>query len=152
MKPRVRIELSENGEEEIIIRTKQLDDKALRLKSKLESSFADDISLFLADREYIIKYDDVLFFETDGGRLAAHTKNNIYYTEKSLVELLKLLPEHFIRVSKSCVLNVGAVFSLSRSLTGICEVSFHACDKKAYVSRMYYKEFRETLEETRLLK
>lgn len=151
MKPSVKIEIDENGPEEIIIRTRRLDEKTLRLKESLESS-CHEISLWLMDREYIISYDDILFFETGFGKLAAHTKSNIYYTDTSLAELAKLLPYQFMRVSKSCILNTKAVFSLSRSLTGVCEVSFYGCDKKAYVSRMYYRSFRDNLEETRLLK
>ena len=74
----------------------------------------------------------------------------MYYTDLKLYELEERLPKSFMRISKSCIINVNAVSSIHKEITGICEAFFRDTVKKVYVSRGYYKQFREKINETRL--
>ena len=105
------------------------------------------LSLKLGGQEHLIAPEQILFFESEDGKVAAHTAGRIYRTEKKLYELEEQLPKYFMRVSKACVLNLKAVSWLKREFTGPCRVGFAGSDKQAYVSRMYYKPFREKLDE-----
>lgn len=153
MKHKVRIETCPEGQEEIVIRCSEITPEVERLRRSLEQGAqksADDIALTLGDREYFVALRDLLFFESADKNTAAHTGANMYYTESRLFELCNTLPPYFMRVSKSCIVNLRSVSSVRREVTGICEVFFYNTSKKIYVSRMYYKPFRERLSEVRL--
>lgn len=153
MKRKVRIEIDPTAEEEVVIRCRELTSEILELRRIAESGISREVqalTLTLNDCEYFVPLDQLLFFETYEGRTAAHTENRMYYTDLKLCELIELLPNTFMRVSKSCILNTRAVSGLRRDVTGIGEAFFTDCNKKVYISRMYYKAFRERIVETRL--
>ena len=60
-----------------------------------------------------------------------------------------MLPATFIRVSKSCILNVSRISYVNRNLTGASEVGFEKTNKKVFVSRIYFKILKERLQEMR---
>ena len=149
---KIRFEIEPDGEEEIVIRCKKLDGEALRMESIINRASASirEMELHLNGNDYFISIEEILFFEANGNKTAAHTKNRMYYTDLKLYELEEQLPRSFMRISKSCVLNLNAVSSLRRELTGICEADFRDTPKKVYISRSYYKPFREAINEIRL--
>ena len=108
---------------------------------------ASAIPLNLRGEEFWIPPSEILFFLSDDDKTTAHTERNLYYSDRKLCELPDLLPPYFFRVSKSCIANLKQVRSLRRELTGVCEVHIGGQDKTIYVSRMYYKPFRERLME-----
>lgn len=144
---RVRIDINPDCDEEIIIRCKNISEEVLRLESLVSNS---EMELELGGKLHFIKTDSILFFETCGNKTAAHTRDMMYYTDMKLYELEESLPRSFMRISKSCILNTKAVSSIRREFTGICEAFFAGTVKKVYISRTYYKPFREKINETRL--
>lgn len=147
---KVRIEIDSEAEEEIIIRCHKLTEEILELQRIAEQgapSSVNRISLTIGDNEYFVPIDNILLFETEDGYTFAHTRNKVYRTGLKLYELTQMLPNAFMRVSKCCVLNTNIVSSIKKNVTGVCEAYFSGCDKKVYVSRMYYKPFREILSE-----
>ncbi len=145
---KVRIEIDGDAEEEVVIRCRKLTDDVIALQKFAESGAADGCVLTLnsGGREHFVPSDDVLWFESLGGKTCAHTKHGEYVTGMRLYELSDMLPRRFMRVSKSCLLNTDAVTSISRSATGVCEACLASGDV-VYISRMYYKPFREQLNE-----
>ena len=153
MNKNVRIEVDPSADEEIVIKCRELTPGVLALKNAVENASAgggEDIALTLGESEYFISLRDILFFESADERTAAHTSDHMYYTGRKLFELTENLPGYFMRVSKSCIVNLRLISSIHREVTGICEVCFCGSVKKIYVSRMYYKAFRERLIEVRL--
>lgn len=151
---KVKIEIDPDGPEEIVIRTRSMTPEINALKTLIESGEGEtgkvrELALRLGEAEYFVPLGSILFFESDGDNVAAHTDRHIYYTDLKLYELEAILPKSFMRVSKACVLNLEAVDWLRRELTGPCRVGFTGCTKQAYVSRLYYRPFREKLEEMR---
>ncbi len=149
---KVRIEISENGDDEVIIRTRALTDEVRRISDAVNSVAKSESSLALSDgkSEFFIPLSSLLFFETDSGRTAAHTADRMFYATQRLYELERILPRTFARVSKSCVVNTALISSISRNPMGASETHFTGSYKKVYISRSYYKAVRQLIEETRL--
>ena len=149
---KVRIEVVPEQEEDVVLFCKALTPAILELKERLQRSELKprEMLVTLQGAEYILPFSDILFFESDGGKTAVHTKSRMYYTDLSLAALSERLTGDFFRGSKSCIVNLRRIASLHRELTGVCEVRFQGCDKNIFVSRMYYKAFRERLDAIRL--
>ncbi len=138
-------------ENEILIRCASLNEEIQRLQAALS-----DIALgskkfvcYQNETEYYIPLDDILFFETESGRIRAHTKNQVYLTKLKLYELEEILPGSFMRVSKSTILNINHIYSITKNLTSSSVVEFSGTHKQVYVSRYYYKPLKFKLEEKR---
>lgn len=151
---KLRLEITPDGEEEVIIRCRSLNDTVRRLENAVAeiAGTSAEIKLTLAGEDHFVNYGRILFFETVPGKTAAHTAEGMYYTEYKLYELEKLLPPSFVRISKSGIVNSALVFSIAKNLTGASEIRFRGCTKKTYVSRSYYRNLMHVIEETRLLK
>ncbi|MBE6683398.1 MAG: LytTR family transcriptional regulator [Ruminococcaceae bacterium] len=147
---RIRIDIDPECDEEVVIKCKSITDEVLALQAKLASNQGSEIELKLNDSIYFVRLSDILFFETDSGKTAAHTADRMYYSDLKLYELEETLPQSFLRISKSSIINIAPISSIRKDITGICEVFFRNTNKKVYVSRSYSKVFREKINETRL--
>ena len=147
MKRKVTVEISPDAEEEIIIRCREISPEIEKLKQLCENGpdTSDRIMLQLNGRDYIVRYGNVLFFESFDDRTVCHTQDKMYYSSKTLRDLEKTLPFNFTRISKSCILNIDRVESFSRSLTGVCEIMLDDGKSIIYASRMYYQSFIDKL-------
>ena len=95
--------------------------------------------------------DEILFFETESNGINAHTRDNVYQVKYRLYELEEMLPGHFLRISKSAIINVGEVYSLSKSnLSTTSVAAFAGSHKQVFVSRHYVKLLKEKLVEMRM--
>lgn len=150
---KVRIEI-EDGlcEEEVIIRCTSVNDTILKIQSAIAdiNNQSKGFIFYKNDTEYYIPLNKILFFETEGGSINAHTRNDIYQVKYKLYELEELLPGSFMRVSKSTILNTNYIYSITRNLTSSSIVEFEGTHKKVYVSRYYYKPLKCKLDEKRL--
>jgi DNA-binding LytR/AlgR family response regulator len=149
---KVRIDISENfKEDEIIIRCSKLDVKVQKVYDALMelTKGSQQLLLHKGNVDYYLPLDSILFFETMESCISAHTVSNVYETTYRLYELEELLPGYFMRVSKSTILNLNHIYSISRNLTASSEVQFFDTHKLVYVSRNYYKSLKTRLEEKR---
>lgn len=149
---KIQIELDERCQQtEVIIRCAQLNEEVTRMQKQLQeiASMQEEISFFKENTEYFVKLSAVLFFETDGREVYAHTAAEVYRTPRRLYELEKILPACLMRVSKSTILNLRQIYALDRTLSAACTVSFSNTHKQVFVSRRYYPALRHRLEERR---
>lgn len=150
---KVRIEISDNGnsEEEVIIRCNRLDERVQKVYDTVMDITKDSMHLLLSkgDVDYYIALDRILFFETSDSCISAHTADNVYETSFRLYELEELLPRNFMRVSKSTIINLNHIYSMSRNLSSSSQVQFLNTHKQVFVSRHYYKSVKTRLEEKR---
>lgn len=146
---KIKIELAPDGEEEIVIRCRQVDDRITRMQRfLLEESMASlKLVFYKDDEEYYFPVDDVLFFETSGESVFAHTAKDAYRVRLRLYELEEMLPRHFVRVAKGTILNTRHVYSLQRDLASASLVRFLSSHKQVFVSRRYYKALKQKLDE-----
>ena len=148
---KIRIEMSEGVQEEVVIRCREITPEIIRLQQLLSGN-SDRSNQFLVskgDTEYYLNVNDIIFFETDGNAVMAHTRDDVYETRRKLYELEELLGGRFQRISKSAIVNVDKVYSIKRNVTSSSAIEFQGTHKQIYVSRAYYKILREKLEEKR---
>jgi len=149
---KVRIDIDENlKEDEILIRCSKLDERTQKVYETLMdiTRKAQHLVFYKGNVEYYFPLENILFFETNDNCISAHTIDNVYETTYRLYELEELLPGYFMRVSKSTILNLNHIYSISRNLTASSEVQFMNTHKQVYVSRYYYKSLKCRLEEKR---
>ena len=148
---RIRIEMSEGVQEEVVIRCREITPEIIRLQQLLsgDSDRSNQFLLYKGDTEYYLNVNDIIFFETDGNAVMAHTRDDVYETRRKLYELEELLGGRFQRISKSAIVNVDKVYSIKRNVTSSSAIEFQGTHKQIYVSRAYYKVLREKLEEKR---
>ncbi len=148
---KLRFEFCDVGEDEIIIRSSERDARISELERMLEGFIKPrrELVLYIGNAEYYVPISDILFFETVDGKVCAHTREAMYSAPHKLFELESILPSSFVRISKSGIVNVMAISSLSRELVGNGEVSFYKTAKKTYFSRTYYKLLKDRIEEIR---
>lgn len=152
---RVVIEVDEQlAEECIVIKCQRLDEKIVKLQGMLaEHTDSDrDILLHKDGKEYYMPLEKLLFFETENKQIWAHTKNEMYETDYKLYELEELLPGSFMRVSKSTIVNLNHIYSITKNITASSIVEFNGCHKQIFVSRNYYKALIERLDEKRKIR
>ena len=111
-----------------------------------------EISLFSDGTEFFVPKISILYFESSGGKVYAHTRDRIYTAPHKLFELEGILPSSFVRVSKSAIANIAEISYLRREIVGNGEMGFRGCEKKVYFSRAYFKLLQYKIEEMRLKK
>lgn len=149
---KVRLEIDDSIlEDEVVIRCKQLSDEIIELQRRINESSPGGVRLEVTrdNTLYYLGMKELIFFETAGSYVAVHTKNEMYETKQKLYELEDMLPRNFVRVSKSTIINVALVRAVHKNITGASEVEFIGSNKRAYVSRNYYKAMNDKMEEMR---
>ncbi len=149
---KVRIEVDEDLQEEsVVIHCCKLDERILQMQNVLmeSSDSGRTILLHKNDTDYYMQLDAILFFETEGKEVWAHTASEIYESDYRLCQLEELLPGYFMRISKSAIVNLKHIYSITRNLTASSRIEFSKSQKQVYVSRSYYKALVERLAEKR---
>ncbi len=144
---RVRTELSDS--DEIVIRCRERTPKILALESAIEEALRgqDTIALTLGNVECYIKKSDILYFESAGGKVYAHTVERIYTASYKLFELEERMPAYFVRISRSAIANLKRTAAVRRELVGNGELFFRDSEKSVWFSRAYYKLMKYKLDE-----
>ena len=152
---KIKIEIAESlSEDEVLIRCRGLTEQVTEIQKAVSEvvNTSQRFVFYRGNTEYYLALDEILFFETDGDGINAHTRDNIYQTKYKLYELEDLLPGCFMRISKSSIVNTNHIYSISRNLTASSVVAFAGTHKQVYVSRYYYKPLVNKLEEKRMRK
>ena len=148
---KIRTEICPEGEDEIIIRCRERDERIRAIERTLDgmTKIRRELVLYIGNSEHYVPISDILFFETVDSKVCAHTRDAMYSSQYKLFELENILPSSFVRISKSTICNVMQISSLTRELVGNGEVRFFKTEKKTYFSRAYYKILRDRIEEIR---
>ncbi|MBU9790271.1 LytTR family transcriptional regulator [Lentilactobacillus sp. IMAU92037] len=145
---KVRVEIDDDLQnKEIVIRTPKYDAEVSQLVDVLNAQTREVQSLvfYKGDSEYYLDPSDILFFETENRQVHAHTVDDEYVIHHRLYELEMMLTGEFIRISKSAIINLHNILSLTRSVAGVV-VKFQDSNKQVYVSRRYYRPLKDRLE------
>ena len=138
-------------EDEIVVNCKSIDANIQRLEQFISN--IDPLKLNLVfhkdNKEYYFNLSSVIFFETSTNAVYAHTAKEVYEVKYRLYELEQILPQYFMRVSKSTIININQIFSINKNITSSSLVEFYGTYKQVYVSRMYLKDLCETMKERR---
>lgn len=146
MKIRVYVS-SDYPEREIIIKSPLDDDELKKLvkQIKIIQNELSQINGYIGETVYSLELKNILFFETNDRNVYAHTVNNAFLIHYRLYELEEKLPDNYLRISKSSILNLNEISSLTRSVTGNL-VQFKNTYKTLYVSRRFLKDLKNSLD------
>ena len=144
---KLRIELVEEGVEEIIIRCNKMDDTVQKLQAYVQSLATPSLTFYKGNQEFYLSVEEVLFFETDGEQVYAHTVSDAFQVRYRLYELEEILSRRFIRAAKGLIVNTARIYAINRNLTSSSQVQFVGTHKQVYVSRHYYKALKERMQE-----
>ena len=148
---KLRIEVTDGlSEDEVIIRCGRVDDSVQKLQAYIQSISAPKLVFYKGVQEYYLSLDEVLFFETDGEQVFAHTKNDAFRVKFRLYELEEILPLSFQRAAKGTIVNTTHIYAISRNLTASSQVKFAGTHKQIYVSRHYYGLLKQKMNERRI--
>lgn len=146
---KVRVEVVEDlNEPEIIIRCGHSDAEILRLENRIRQQVAlrQEICLYRNNQEFFLPMENILFFETDGDKVYAHTKDNSFHAKYKLYELERILPSVFLRISKSAIVNTKRIFSINvQSIPFSRQIVFYDTVKHIFVSRRYYQALKKQM-------
>ena len=150
---KLRIEISEEvTESEVIIRCSSIDENVQRLQSFIASQSSPKLVFYKGQQEYYLPIENILFFETEGELIYAHTANDAFRVKHRLYELESMLPRAFVRSSKGTIVNTSRIHAIDRSLTSSSKIKFAKTHKHVYVSRHYYKALKDKIYERSVLK
>lgn len=142
---KIRVEIDPKApEEEIVLHCRELTPEVVKLQQLLAKQIKStgQIILYQNDTEYYLETDRILFFETEGSQVLAHTETEIFEARKKLYELEDMLGSDFLRISKSAIVNLNRIYAIRRNLAASSEISFQGTHKQIYVSRAYHKSIK----------
>ena len=147
---KLRIEVTDGStEDEIIIRCGQVDEKVQKLQAYIQSMSAPKLTFYKGAQEFYLPLEEILFFETDGEQVYAHTTNDSFRVKYRLYELEELLPPAFVRAAKGTIVNISHIYAINRNLTSSSQVKFAGTHKQIYISRHYYGSLKDKMKERR---
>ena len=147
---KLRIEVTDGStEDEVVIRCGRVDDSIQKLQAYILSMSAPKLTFYKGAQEFYLPLEDILFFETEGEQIYAHTSNDAYRVKYRLYELEEILPHIFIRAAKGTIVNTAKIYAIDRNLTSSSQVKFSGTHKQIYVSRHYYSSLKEKMNERR---
>ena len=143
---KLRVELTDGlAEDVIIIRCSQIDENVSKLQNFIQNMSAPKMVFYKDAQEYYLPLEEILFFETEGEQIHAHTKDDAFRVKHRLYELEDMLPHYFTRAAKGTIVNITRIYSINRNLTSSSQVKFNGTHKQIYVSRHYYGALKEKL-------
>lgn len=142
---KIKIDQSNAYEEvEISIKCKMIDENLEKLISGLRL-FNSTISGKRDEKTYIIKLEDVLYFDTVDEKVFIYTADGVYETVLRLYEIEDRFAEtSMLRISKSAVLNINKIEYVSPLLNGRIEAVLQN-GEKIIISRQYVPVFKRKL-------
>lgn len=147
---KVHIEVDDSmPKDEVLIRCGRADESIQNIcQLILEHGVTEpNITFYKGNREFYFPLNNVLFFETEGEHIYAHTEDDTYLIKYRLYELEEILPRSFVRVAKSTIVNASKVYSVTRNITSASLLQFSGSHKQIYASRYYYKDLQQRLQE-----
>lgn len=96
-------------------------------------------------KTYFIKPEEISLVRTEGREIVCYDRRkNRYILDKPLYELENILNIHFVRISKSAIVNIKQINHVEASLNGTMELVMKN-GVTDYISRSFRKSFKERL-------
>ena len=138
------VDVTPGEEEEMIIRCNQLDDRMLQLMNQFKNK-TDKLNVYKDGNIHFIEPQDIYYFETVDQKVFAYCMNEVYEIRSRIYELEEMLAgEDFFRASKSVLLNLNVIKSLSPAFNGRFEAVLKN-GEHVIISRQYVSLLKEKL-------
>ncbi len=133
-------------EDKIIICTNKITDELQEFVNKLNNEKNNKIYGYKNDIIFILEENKIETIYSENKKVFIRYENgNIYETKKRIYEFENNLPNKFVRISNSEIVNFDKVQNLEFKIVGTIILNFYT-DRYTYVSRRYVKKIREYLE------
>jgi len=134
----------ENEEVEITIKCGMIDPALEALIAQIRL-YSFSVAAKKDGRIYTIGLSDIYYFESIDNRTFLYTEHEVYECELKLYELERQLTKtDFVRVSKSCILNVRVLKSVRALLNGKMEAELDN-GEKVIINRHYVEDLKRKL-------
>jgi len=142
---KIIIEDSNPGEEDqIIIRCRELNEATLKFIADLKMGQKKLVGIKDGNIA-MIEPQDVYYFEAIDNKVFIYCKSNVYETKLKLYEIEEDYKDtDYFRASKSVILNVSKIKSISPAFSGRFEALLYN-DEKIVISRQYVPELKKKL-------
>jgi two-component system LytT family response regulator len=90
-----------------------------------------------------IDFNDIFFIEKISKKAFVHNRNGIFEASCSVQDLEKHLPNQFLRVHKSYIINLDKIGHIKDTGNQTYEVSFHGYKQIALISRNKFREHQD---------
>lgn len=138
---KVRIELSNQEEKEIIIRCREIDEEVEQIKEMIEQQ-NNKIAVLFEKETYFIFRSEIYYLEYVENKVFVYMEQKVYQIQKTLEQLEEELQEYgFFRCSKSMIINLNYVEKLKSSLGSRILATF-INGEEVIISRHYAKLLR----------
>jgi len=145
---KLRIEVSDDcTEDEVIIRCNSINETVQKVQTYIQSLTVPKLTFYKGNQEFYLALEEILFFETEGEQVYAHTGNDAFRVRHRLYELEAILSRAFVRIAKGTIVNTARIYAIHRNLTASSQIQFVGTHKYVYVSRHYYKTLKERMQE-----
>lgn len=138
------VRISAELPDQLIIRCHEITDDVREIVAFVKSRQG-QLSGIRNEKQYEIPIPDICYIEVVDNRTFLYTNQKVYETRHKLYELEELLRQkHFLRVSKSTLLNLMKVKSIKPALNGRFTAILQT-DEKVIISRKYVKSFKQAI-------
>lgn len=138
------VDRKDGEEDEIIIRCRHVNEHILRLVYAVKAG-QEKITAMQGDDYFQVEPDDIYYFEAVDNKVFAYLKKDVYEVKKRLYELEERFSgTDFFRASKSCIVNLAKVSSLSPAFNGRFEAHMKN-GESVMISRQYVVVLKEKL-------
>ncbi len=137
-------EISQQLEEEIIIRCHEVNEEINAIMNKLKT----ENPILLGhqnDNIHRIKLSDIYYFEAVEGKVFMYCRDNVFEVKQKLYELEELCKgKNCFRASKSTILNITKILSVYPTISGRFEAVLDN-GERAVISRQYVPVLKNML-------
>lgn len=134
-------DLQEGEEEQIIIKCHEITPELQRLISRLKAQ--DVLIAYDGNEIYRISQSKVYYIESIDNKTFLYSKDKVFDSKQKLYELEDYLSgSDFLRVSKSIILNLSKIKSLSPALSGRFEALLDN-GEKVIISRQFVSDLKK---------
>ncbi len=138
------MDVGPDEEEELILKCRSLDESLVEIINRFKRG-GGKLTAYQDGKMFFIEPEDVFYFESVEQKVFAYCKSEVYQVKSKLYELLDELPGwKFVRVSKSVILNLNMIKSLTPAFSGRYEALLKN-GEKVIVSRQYVGLLKESL-------
>ncbi len=136
--------LPDGAEEEIIIKSNNLDSDLLELIYSLKAGRS-RLTAFNDGEILKLTPGDIYYFESVDNHVCACCENSVYEVKQKLYELEQIYDRtDFIRISKAMIVNVSKISKIVPMFNGRLEAVL-SNGEKVIISRQYVPEFKKKL-------
>lgn len=136
---------SELKEPQVVIYTNEVTDEIQNIAHRISSSQNKVLTGTKNKKVFLIKNEDIYCFYSENQKIYAKTDKDNLEVKLRLYEIEKIYEgTSFIRISKSCIVNIDKVKSLDISYAGTIEIIFKN-GYREFVSRRFISKIKKYL-------